>query len=65
MILIRWLSHNMILVIKHAIRLALIKNEIVMNIEKMNIPPRPYRCRVRRPVRSISGIEASVITTCE
>lgn len=43
--------------------LAFIKNEIVMNIEKMNIPPKPYKCSVRRPVRSIKGIEARVIKT--
>lgn len=40
-----------------------IKSDIVMNIEKMNMPPRPYKCNVRLPVRSISGIETSVIPT--
>lgn len=44
--------------------LAFIKNEIVMKMENINIPPSPYKCRVLRPVRSINGIEASVITTC-
>lgn len=44
--------------------LALIKNEIVMKMEKMNMPPSPYKCSVRRPVRSISGMETKVITTC-
>lgn len=36
---------------------------MVMNIENMNIPPKPYKCKVRRPVLSISGIDTSVITT--
>lgn len=45
-------------------KLAFIKNDIVMNIENMNIPPNPYKCSVRRPVLSISGIDTSVITTC-
>lgn len=44
--------------------LAFIKNDIVMNIENINIPPNPYKCSVRRPVLSISGIDTSVITTC-
>lgn len=43
--------------------LAFIKNEIVMNIENMNIPPKPYKCKVRLPVRSINGMEARVIRT--
>lgn len=43
--------------------LAFIKNDIVMNIENINIPPNPYKCSVRRPVLSISGIDTSVITT--
>lgn len=45
-------------------KLAFIKNDIVMNIENINIPPNPYKCSVRRPVLSISGIDTSVITTC-
>lgn len=43
--------------------LAFIRKEMVMKMEKMNIPPNPYRCSVRRPVLSISGMETSVITT--
>lgn len=35
-----------------------------MKMEKMNIPPKPYRCNVRRPVRSINGMDANVIITC-
>lgn len=34
-----------------------------MKMENINIPPKPYKCSVRRPVRSINGIEANVITT--
>lgn len=34
-----------------------------MNIEKMNMPPKPYRCKVRRPVRSMRGIETNVMAT--
>ena len=41
----------------------LTRKEIVMKIENMNMPPRPYRCRVRLPLRSIRGIEMSVIST--
>lgn len=37
---------------------------MVMKMENMNIPPNPYKCNVRRPALSISGIEANVITTC-
>lgn len=40
-----------------------IKNEIVMKMEKMNMPPRPYKCNVRLPIRSMSGIEINVIIT--
>lgn len=40
-----------------------IKNEMVMNIEKMNIPPRPYKCNVLLPVLSMSGIDTRVIPT--
>lgn len=39
------------------------RNEIVMNIEKMNMPPNPYRCSVLLPVLSINGIETRVIPT--
>lgn len=41
----------------------LTKNEIVMKIEKINIPPSPYRWRVRLPDLSINGIEIKVIIT--
>lgn len=41
----------------------LIKKEIVMNMEKMNIPPSPYRCRVLRPVLSMRNVETNVIAT--
>lgn len=34
-----------------------------MNIENINIPPRPYRCNVLRPVLSINGMVTSVIFT--
>ena len=34
-----------------------------MKMEKMNMPPRPYRCKVLRPDRSIKGMEISVMTT--
>lgn len=40
------------------------RNEIVMNMENMNIPPKPYKCNVRRPVLSINGMDTNVITTC-
>lgn len=36
---------------------------MVMKIEKMNIPPSPYRCSVRRPVLSIRGKDTKVIPT--
>lgn len=32
-------------------------------MENMNIPPRPYRCRVRRPALSISGMDTRVMPT--
>lgn len=32
-------------------------------MENMNMPPRPYRCNVRRPVLSINGIETKVMPT--
>lgn len=32
-------------------------------MENMNIPPKPYKCNVRLPVRSINGMEARVIRT--
>ena len=34
-----------------------------MNMEKINIPPRPYKCNVRLPVLSMRKMETSVITT--
>ena len=37
--------------------------EIVINIEKINMPPNPYKCNVLRPLRSINGIEIRVIIT--
>lgn len=43
--------------------LALIRKEIVMNTEKMNMPPSPYRCNVRLPIRSMRGIEMMVMAT--
>ena len=39
------------------------RKEIVMNIENMNMPPNPYKCKDLRPLRSINGIEMSVIIT--
>lgn len=39
------------------------RKEIVMNIEKINMPPRPYKCNVRLPVLSIRGMDTNVITT--
>lgn len=39
------------------------RKEIVMNIEKINMPPRPYKCSVRLPVLSISGMDPNVIRT--
>lgn len=36
---------------------------MVMKMEKVNIPPRPYRCSVRLPDLSIRGIEMSVMMT--
>lgn len=44
-------------------QLTFMRNEIVMNIEKINMPPRPYKCNVRLPVLSMSGIDTSVIQT--
>lgn len=32
-----------------------------MNMENMNIPPRPYRSSVLRPVLSINGIDTRVM----
>lgn len=51
--------------IKSALKfqLTFMRNEIVMNIEKINMPPRPYKCNVRLPVLSMSGIDTSVIQT--
>ena len=34
-----------------------------MNIENMNMPPNPYKCKDLRPLRSINGIEMSVMIT--
>lgn len=34
-----------------------------MNIEKINMPPRPYKWSVRLPVLSISGMDTNVIQT--
>lgn len=34
-----------------------------MKMEKMNMPPRPYRWRVLLPVRSIKGSETNVMPT--
>ena len=39
------------------------KKEIVMKIENINIPPRPYKCKVRLPLLSMRGIETNVIRT--
>ena len=36
---------------------------MVMKIEKMNMPPKPYKCRVLLPERSIKGMEIRVIIT--
>lgn len=36
---------------------------MVMKIEKINMPPNPYKCRVLLPVRSMRGIETKVIPT--
>jgi len=53
------------ILIKNALKLQLtfMRNEIVINIEKINMPPRPYKCNVRLPVLSMSGIDTSVIRT--
>ena len=62
----KWAKHSLNRMLAQLIcLLALIKNEIVMNIENMNMPPKPYSWSVRRPVRSINGIETSVISTCK
>ena len=34
-----------------------------MNIEKINMPPKPYKCNDLRPLRSINGIEIRVMMT--
>ena len=39
------------------------RKEIVMNIEKINMPPNQYKCNDLRPLRSINGIEIRVIMT--
>ena len=39
------------------------RKEMVMNIEKINMPPNPYKCKDLRPLRSINGIEIRVIIT--
>ena len=44
-------------------RFTFTRNEIVMNIEKMNIPPSPYRCKDLLPLLSINGIEIRVMIT--
>ena len=36
---------------------------MVMHIEKINMPPSPYKCNDLRPLRSINGIEIRVIMT--
>lgn len=36
---------------------------MVMNIEKINMPPSPYKCKDLRPLRSINGIEMRVMIT--
>lgn len=45
------------------VELTFMRKEIVMNIEKINMPPRPYKCSVRLPVLSISGMDTNVIQT--
>lgn len=39
------------------------KKEMVMKMEKMNMPPKPYKCKVLLPERSISGMEIRVMIT--
>jgi len=39
------------------------RREMVMKIENMNIPPRPYKWSVLLPARSINIMETSVIPT--
>lgn len=41
----------------------LTKKDMVINMEKINIPPRPYKCNVRLPLLSIKGIDIKVIIT--
>ena len=36
---------------------------MVMKMLKMNMPPRPHRCKVRRPARSIKKIDTIVMPT--
>lgn len=47
----------------HVLDLTFMRNEMVMKIENINMPPRPYRCNVRRPVLSINGIDINVMAT--
>ena len=46
---------------KHSITFT--RKEMVMKIEKINMPPNPYKCNDLRPLRSIKGIEIRVIMT--
>lgn len=41
----------------------LIKKLIVINMEKINMPPRPPKCRDLLPFRSINGIDTKVMAT--
>lgn len=44
-----------------SLELTLTRRDIVKKILVKNIPPKPYRCSVRRPALSINGIETIVI----
>lgn len=48
---------------KLSLQQTLIRKEMVMKIEKINIPPSPYSNKVRLPIRSINGMEIKVMIT--
>lgn len=48
---------------KYSVVPTFMRNEMVIKIEKMNMPPSPYKCRVLLPIRSIKGMITNVIAT--
>ena len=48
---------------KKLIRLTLTRSDIVRKIEVKNMPPKPYKCKVRLPALSMRGTDTIVIIT--